>query len=166
MTDAARIDVARALVTTAALLYVPSNIIPVMTMTVVGEVEQLTVFGGVEVLWHSGLAAAAIVVFLASIVVPFMKIVILAWMLLLDGTDRMRRQRTSLHLTIKTIGFWSMVDIFLLSILVAVGQLGILASVVAKPGAFFFVAVLLCSLFAAEIYPSRLIWEGREQRTA
>jgi len=167
MNDDSRRQVAQALVMTGVVLYVPSNVIPVMRMTVVGEVEPLTVFGGVQELWESGLAPAALIVFIASIMVPFLKLAILTWLLLLDGTKKFRRHRTALHRTIKTVGVWSMVDIFLLSILVAVGQLGILASVEAKPGAFFFAAVLLSSLFAAEIYPSRMIWESaRQERTA
>lgn len=159
MTDATRIQTAQALVVTGILLYIPSNVIPVMRMAVVGQVEPLTVFGGVEELYQSGLEGAAVVVFIASILVPFFKLAVLAWLLLLDGSRQLQERRTQMHGMVKLIGTWSMVDLFLLSILVAVGQLGVLASVQAKPGAFFFAAVVLCSLFAAELYPARRIWE-------
>jgi len=157
--DTTRVELARALVLTGALLYIPSNILPVMTMSIVGDVEPLTVIGGVEELYDSGLPLIAGVVFLASIVVPLLKLVCLGWILWMHGKPSDLRRRTTLHRIVHTIGSWSMVDIFLLSVLGAVGQLGALASVEAKPGALFFAAVVLCSLFAAEIYKPRLIWQ-------
>ncbi len=82
----------------------------------------------------------------------------------MDGRiPRYRVQRTKLFRFLETIGTWSMVDIFLLSVLVAVGQLGSLASVETKPGAVFFAAVMVCTLFAALSYDVRMIW--REERT-
>lgn len=147
-----------ALVLTGVLLYLPANLIPVMTMTVAGEVTPLTVFGGVEELYHSDLLPAAIVVFLASIVVPFAKLVFLSWILLLHGTDRWRRPRTVGLRVLRAIGSWSMIDLFLLAVLTAVGQLGILASVQPEPGAIFFATVLIATLVAADIYHPKLIW--------
>ena len=159
ISDTTRVELARALVLTGAILYIPSNILPVMTMSIVGKVEPLTVIGAVEELYDSGLPGIAGVVFLASIVVPFLKLVSLAWILWMHGKPTRLRERTSLHRIVHTIGSWSMVDIFLLSVLAAVGQLGALASVEAKPGALFLAAVILCCLFAAEIYKPRLIWQ-------
>ena len=159
MTDRFRVDLARALVVTGALLYIPSNVLPVMTMTIVGKSEPLTVLGGVRELYDSGLPLIAGVVFLASFVVPFLKLATLGWILFLHGTPRHRARRNALHQLVHRIGSWSMVDIFLLSVLAAVGQLGALASVTAEPGAIFFSAVLVSSLLAAEIYKPRLIWE-------
>ena len=158
MTAVARLDFARALVVAGIVLYVPANILPVMTITVTGDVEPLTVLGGVQELYDSGLWPIAGVVFLASIVVPFLKLVSLSWILLLHGTPHLRPQRTAVYRILHQIGTWSMIDVFLLAILAAVGQLGILASVQAEPGGMFFAAVLLCTLFAAEIYKPSLIW--------
>jgi paraquat-inducible protein A len=162
MTDAFRVSTARALVTTGALLYIPSNVIPVMTMTVAGKTEPLTVLGGVKELWDSNLPAIAGVVFLASFVVPLLKVVSLAWILCLHGTDRHQSARNTVHRIVHRIGSWSMIDIFLLSVLAAVGQLGALGSVIANPGAIYFCGVMICCLFAAEIYKPRLIWESHE----
>jgi paraquat-inducible protein A len=162
MTDAFRVSTARALVTTGALLYIPSNVIPVMTMTVAGKTEPLTVLGGVKELWDSNLPAIAGVVFLASFVVPLLKVVSLAWILWLHGTDRHQSARNTVHRIVHRIGSWSMIDIFLLSVLAAVGQLGALGSVIANPGAIYFCSVMICCLFAAEIYKPRLIWESHE----
>lgn len=159
MSDRFRVELARALVMTGALLYVPSNVIPVMSMTIVGKSEPLTVLGGVKELWDSGLPLIAGVVFLASFVVPFMKLAVLAWILFLHGTQRHKARRNAMHAIVHRIGSWSMIDIFLLSVLAAVGQLGALASVTAEPGAIFFCVVMVSCLLAAEIYKPRLIWE-------
>lgn len=164
--DGRRLQMAKALVVTGLILYVPANILPVMTMTVVGDVEPLTVLGGVQELYDSGLWPIAGVVFLASIVVPFCKLAALSWLLLVDGSPKWQRQRGALRRIVHTVGSWSMVDVFLLSILAAVGQLGVLASVVAEPGALFFASVLVCTLFASESYNSRLIWRTKAPITA
>lgn len=161
MTDATRLSLARALVVSGLILYIPANILPVMTITITGQVEPLTIMGGVEELNDSGLMPVAAVVFLASVVVPFLKLAVLSWILLLHGSSELRRQRTTMYRILHQVGSWSMIDIFLLSVLAAVGQLGILASVKAEPGGLFFAAVLLCTLFAAEIYHPSLIWKER-----
>lgn len=160
--DSHRIQTAQALVVTGLILYIPANVLPVMTMTVVGNVQPLTVLGGVQELYDSGLWPLAAIVFLASIVVPFFKLISLSWLLLQHGNPHGQRRRSQLRRVVHTIGSWSMVDLFLLSILVAVGQLGVLASVQTDPGAFFFAAVLVCTLFAAESYSPRLIWQTKE----
>lgn len=161
LSDARRLDLARSLVVAGLILYLPANLLPVMTITITGVVEPLTILGGVGELFHSGLPGVAILVFLASFVVPFLKLACLCWLLALHGTDKMRCQRTTAYRILHQIGTWSMIDIFLLSVLAAVGQLGILASVVPEPGVIFFAGVLLCTLFAAEFYEPRMIWEPR-----
>jgi len=166
LSDASRIEVSRALVLTGLILYIPSNVLPVMTMTIVGTAEPLTVLGGVEELYNSGLPLIACVVFLASIVVPFLKLGALAWILFLHGKPAYKKERNTVHRIVHTIGSWSMVDIFLLSVLAAVGQLGTLAEIRAEPGALFFAAVVVCSLLAAEIYKPRLIWQTDTTQSA
>jgi paraquat-inducible protein A len=151
-----------ALLASGVVLYPFANLWPVMTMTVPGERTALTVWGGVMELYHVGLWPAAAVVFLASMCVPFLKLFSLGWLLWMDGQARYRRGRTRIYRLLEVVGTWSMVDIFLLSVLVAVGQLGSLASVQAEPGALFFAAVLACTLFAAANYDVRMIW--REER--
>ena len=160
--DHRRLQTTTALVIAGLILYVPANVIPVMTMTVVGQVEPLTVLGGVQELYDSGLGPIAGIVFLASIVVPFCKLAALSWLLLMQGRPVWQRQRATVRRMVHLIGSWSMVDVFLLSVLVAVGQLGVLASVRAEPGAFFFAAVLVCTLFASESYKPRMIWQTKE----
>jgi paraquat-inducible protein A len=159
MTDATRLELSRALVVAGLILYIPANTVPVMIMTVAGEVAPLTVMGGVQELYDSGLAPVAGVVFVASIMIPFLKLISLSWLLLMHGSGDLRRERTTLLRVLHQIGTWSMIDIFLLGVLVAVGQLGILASVQAQAGGLFFASVLLCSLFAADFYQPRMIWQ-------
>jgi len=159
LSDRSRVNLSRALVVTGLILYIPSNIMPVMTMSIVGKVDALTVLGGVHELYDSGLPLISGVVFLASFVLPFAKLAALAWVLFLHGTPTLRRERGKVFKIVHLIGSWSMIDIFLIAVLAAVGQLGALASVRAEPGCIVFALVLLCSLVAAEIYKPRLIWE-------
>jgi paraquat-inducible protein A len=165
-TDAICLQQSMALVVTGIILYVPANVLPVMTMTVAGDVQPLTVFGGVQELYDSGLAPVAGVVFIASIVVPFCKLACLSWLLFMHGKPAWRRERSAMHRILHTIGSWSMIDVFLASILAAVGQLGILASVQPEPGGLFFAAVLICTLLATDIYKSRMIWQCEESSLA
>lgn len=158
MTDSVRLSLAQGFTITGFILYIPANILPVMTMTIAGDVEHLTVLGGVEELANSGLMPIATLVFLASIVVPFLKLLSLAWMLLLHGTSSYQPHRTKLHHLLHQIGTWSMIDIFLLAVLAAVGQLGALASVQAEVGVFFFAGLILCTIFAADLYKTEMIW--------
>ena len=144
---------------TGFLLYIPANFLPVMTITITGEVEPLTVMGGVWELYDSGLAPVAWIVFLASVAVPLLKLSIMAWILALHGTDRHRAARQGLHGFLMRIGTWAMIDIFLLSVLTAVGQLGMLASVVPGQGAVFFAAMLLATLVATDVYKPWMIWQ-------
>ena len=159
MSDDLRLELSRALMVTGFLLYIPANILPVMTIIITGQVENLTVLGGVEELYHTGLVPVAGVVFLASILLPVVKLFILAWILSLHGTPRHRNTRMALHAFLLKIGTWAMIDIFLLSVLIAVGQLGILASVIPQKGALFYGAMLICSILATDIYKPRMIWE-------
>ena len=166
MTNQQRFDLSRALVLTGFLLYLPANFLPVMTITITGEVEPLTVMGGVWELYETGLAPVALIVFLASVVVPLLKLSLMAWILSLHGTTLQRQRRMALHGFLMRIGTWAMIDIFLLSVLTAVGQLGILASVTPERGALFYAAMLLATLFATDVYKPWLIWQEPELQTS
>ena len=159
MTDALRLELSRALVVAGFILYIPANILPVMTITITGDVEPLTVMGGVHELYESGLAPVAAIVFLASIALPLAKLVAAAWIVSLHGTGLLQPRRMAVHGFLIRIGTWAMIDIFLLSVLTAVGQLGILASVQAEIGAVFYAAMLICVLFAVDVYKPHMIWQ-------
>lgn len=159
-----RLHLAWALVVTGLILYLPANLLPVMTITITGAVEPLTVMGGVRELYNTGLVPVAGIVFLASGVLPVVKLLIMAWMLALHGSERSRRARMAMQAFLLKIGTWAMIDIFLLSILTAVGQLGILASVRAEPGALFYSALLVCSILAVDIYKPYMIWQDSPKK--
>lgn len=159
MSDNTRLALSRALLITAAVLYLPANAIPVMTITLPGQIDDLTVLGGVEELYNSGLVPVAGIVFLASILVPFLKILALAWLLASQGSNKHRRSRMAVHGFLVKIGSWAMIDIFLLSVLAAVGQLGVLAGVEPRAGAMFFCGLIISTYFSAEVYKPHLIWQ-------
>jgi paraquat-inducible protein A len=159
MTDQLRYNLSKALTAAAIILYIPANFLPVMTITITGQVESLTVMGGVMELYDTGLVPVAAVVFLASVVVPVVKLVSLSWLLSLHGSDISQPRRMKVHAFLTRIGTWAMIDVFLLSILVAVGQLGILASVQSEVGALFFAAMIICTLYAADFYKTHMIWQ-------
>jgi paraquat-inducible protein A len=151
-----------ALLAAAAILYVPANLMPVIhSGSLFGENPHDTIMGGVIYFWTSGSWALAIIVFLASIVVPGTKIAVLA--LLLVTSQRRSRwrpfERTRLYRMVAYIGRWSMVDIYIGAVSVALVQLRPFASIVPGPGAIFFGAVVILTLFASESFDPRLIWD-------
>ncbi len=149
-----------AFVIAGLILYLPANLFPVMTLTLTGDVQPLTVWGGVMELYDSGMAPVAGLVFCASIVIPLMKLVTLLYLLIMRSSTRYsRKDRAYLYRAVEIVGVWSMVDIFLLSILVALGQLGVLATVIPDVGAVAFASVVILTLFAADFFDPRLIWD-------
>ncbi len=155
-----------ALVIAAALCYVPANALPVMTVTSLGKTQSDTILSGVVFLLTHGLWPLAAIVFTASIFVPIMKISILLLLLVsVHGSWEWRPvERTRLYRLTEAIGRWSMVDIYVVTILVALVHLGNLASIEAGAGAVFFGAVVVITMLAAESFDPRLIWDRRGTR--
>jgi len=120
---------------------------------------------GVIYLFSHGMWPLGLVVFMASVLVPLMKLVILVYLLVsvqMRSTRRLR-DRTRLYRITEVVGRWSMVDIFVVTILVALVRLGNLATIEAGPGAVFFAAVVVITMFAAMAFDPRLIWDHRSQ---
>ncbi len=157
-------DLARvwALLVAAALLYVPANILPVMTYKRSGHGGPTTIFHGVVELTQSHLWPLAILVLSASIIVPVLKLVSLVAMLVLthQRSPAWLRGRTRLFRFVKFIGRWSMIDIFMLAVLVGVVRFGAIATVLPGPGAVAFCAVVLLTMWATEIFDPRLMWDA------
>jgi paraquat-inducible protein A len=153
-----------ALLITAAILYVPANLLPIMTVTYFGSGVPDTILSGVVSLAAAGMLPVAALVFFASIVVPVVKIVGLAWLLVSVQTGQLKapRRRTLAYRAIEGVGRWSMVDIFMISILVALVDLGGIATVEPALGALCFAAVVVLTMLAAETFDPRLIWDVRE----
>ena len=150
-----------ALLSTAALLLVPANLFQIMTVRKLGQGEPHTILGGVQELVHAGMWSLALVVFVASIVVPVMKLIVLSclcWSVHRGWRGR-PRDRTALYRVTEALGRWSMIDVFVISILVALVKLGAIATIAPGPGATYFAAVVVVTMIAAECFDPRLIWD-------
>ncbi len=150
-----------ALLACAAVLYVPANLLPVMVTRTLFDNEEDTIMSGVLVLLHSGSWPIALLVFVASIVVPLLKIIALS-VLLFSAWRRSplrRTQRSELFRMIEFIGRWSMLDVYAISLLVALVQIRTLAFVAVGWGALCFAAVVVLTLFAARTFDERLLWD-------
>ncbi|MGH8489667.1 MAG: paraquat-inducible protein A [Gammaproteobacteria bacterium] len=145
----------------AYVLYVPANLLPIMDTSSLFEFQRDTIMSGVVFLWTSGSWPLAALVFFASIVVPLAKLIALT--LLLVSVQRRSPwrpyERARLYRFIEFVGRWSMLDIYVVAILVALVQIQSLATIHAGPGAIAFGAVVALSMFAASAFDPRLIWE-------
>ncbi|MEM5329573.1 paraquat-inducible protein A [Paraburkholderia sp. JHI2823] len=149
----------------AVVLYVPANVLPVMDTSSLFGTQKDTIMSGVVYLWTSGSWPLALLVFIASITVPMVKILglsYLAW-----STQRgwrwLPEQRTRIYRLIELIGRWSMLDIYVITMLVALVQFKALATIKAGPAAIAFGAVVILTMFAANMFDPRLIWDAVER---
>ncbi|MQU51619.1 paraquat-inducible protein A [Pseudomonas sp. FSL R10-1339] len=153
-----------ALLLTSAILYIPANLLPIMTVNSLGQGSPSTIMAGVIELVQHGMIPIAGVVFVASILVPTFKLVGIA--LLLFSVQRHQplsaRQRIIMYRFIEFIGRWSMLDIFVIAILVAVVNFGRIASIEANLGAVAFASVVVLTMLAAVTFDPRLIWDNTE----
>jgi paraquat-inducible protein A len=151
----------------AVVLYIPANVLPVMYTSSVFGSQNDTILSGVVYLWTSGSWPLAVVVFVASITVPLLKILSIA-VLALSAQMRAQwqpRQRARLYRIVELVGKWSMLDIFVIAILVALVQLKALATINAGPAAIAFGAVVVLTMFAAMSFDPRLMWDPLEDRS-
>lgn len=153
-----------ALVLTAMIMYVPANVLPMTLTSALGNVQADTIMSGVIYFIHSGSWEIALVIFSASIFLPFMKFIIIIYLLLTVQMKSLWRpkDRTVLYRLTEAIGRWSMVDIFVVTILIALVKLGFLANIEAGPAALYFGAVVVITMVAAESFDPRLIWDVTE----
>ncbi len=151
-----------ALVITALVLYLPANIFPVMTVISFGKGESDTILSGVKSLFLAGMWPLALLVFFASITVPVLKIMGLMFLLITTrrGSRWRLRDRTLLYRIVESVGRWSMIDIFMLSILAGLVQLGSIATIKPGVGAISFAAVVVITMFAAAAFDPRLMWDA------
>jgi paraquat-inducible protein A len=156
-----------ALVMAAIVLYIPANVYPVLTVIQLGAGQPSTIMGGVEELLDSGMYPLAVLVFFASIAVPLFKLLGLGSMLMATqlgrpdaGASVLIRERTVLFHIVAWIGRWSMVDIFMESLLGALVQFGRAVTIEPGVGALAFCAVVFITIFAAETFDPRLMWDA------
>ena len=146
-----------ALALAALFLYVPANIYPIMIMEYMGRHSENTVWGGVQALYQDRMWYVAVIVFLASILIPLLKLLGLFFLVLNRGA-RWQKLRTRIYKIVCLIGPWAMLDVFLLSILVALIRFGRFAHVTAGPGIYAFVSVVIFTILASASFDPQLIW--------
>lgn len=159
----ASLTTSTALLITAAILYIPANVLPMMDTTNISEKRSDTIVSGVLQLWDIGSWDLALIVFVASVLVPILKIVILG-VLLLSVHRRLswdRLEQTRLYRFIEFIGRWSMLDIFVVALLISLVQFDNLGEVRAGPGAIAFGAVAILTMLSSLTFDPRLIWDTR-----
>jgi len=152
-----------ALLITAVILYIPANVLPIMTTDQLGQSVDNTILGGVVVLVKHGSYPVAAVIFIASVLVPIGKMLALAWLCLSIARrhESSHRQRALLYRVTELIGRWSMVDVFVVTILVALIHFGGLMQIRAGPAAIAFAGVVIVTMLAAESFDPRLMWDQR-----
>ena len=148
-------------------LYIPANLLPVLhTRSLFGN-EDDTIMSGVVYFWVSGDWPLAVIVFVASILVPMLKLTVLA---LLAWTTQRRStwrplERTKLYRIVERIGRWSMLDVFVVTLTVALVRFKSLAVITAGWGALAFASVVVLTMLAALQFDPRLIWDCADTRT-
>lgn len=154
-----------ALILTAAILYIPANVYPVMTVIQFGSGDPNTIMSGVIHLIEGGMWGLAMIIFLASIVIPVLKLLILSYLAITvkKKSGWRPRDRTLLFRITEGVGAWSMVDIYVVAVLVGLVNLGALSTIKPGIGASFFGAVVVITMFAAHSFDPRLIWDNTER---
>jgi len=162
----ASIQTTWALIIAATICYIPANVLPVMNSTTLGTTEGDTILGGVAYLYASGSWPLALIVLVASVMIPLGKLVALAYLLISvqRGSVTNNPERTRLYRMVEFIGRWSMLDVFVVTFTVALVQLQPLMSVESGPGVLFFAAVVVLTMLAAEAFDPRLIWDSATPR--
>ncbi len=151
-----------ALLLAAVLCYIPANMYPVMTVIRLGKGQPSTILGGVQELIEYRMWPLAALVFVASVLVPVMKLAGLSYMLISTqrhATGRLR-DRARLYRIVDVVGRWSMIDVFMVAILVSLVQMGIVATVTPGLGGVFFAAVVILTMLAAFSFDPRLMWDA------
>jgi paraquat-inducible protein A len=155
-----------ALILAAAICYLPANILPVMTTSALGSVEEDTIIAGVILLYTTGSWHLALIVLIASVMIPLAKLIALGYLLITvqRGSIGNNRDRARLYRLVEFIGRWSMLDVFVDTFTVALIQLQPLMAVLPGPGVLFFAAVVVLTMLAAESFDPRLIWDSSKER--
>jgi paraquat-inducible protein A len=153
-----------ALLVTATLLYIPANVLPVMRFINMGRTQSDTILSGILHFIRGGSWGLALIIFVASVLVPLVKILVLAFLLVSEQRRLSWKpaQRAFLYRLTEAIGRWSMVDIFVISLMVAMVEMGNIASVGVGPGAFAFGLMVVTTMLAVHFFDPRLVWDALE----
>ena len=162
------ISVSLALVIASIILYIPANLYPMMHVQTFAGTESDTIISGIIYFFESGSYLIAFVILIASIVVPFIKMVILLYLIFSvhKGRAESKEQKLKLYILTEIIGKWSMVDVYVVAIMIALVHFGPLTEIKAGAGSIFFLMVVILTMLSAMSFDSRLIWDmkGKEER--
>lgn len=150
-----------ALIIAAAICYIPANVLPVMTRITLLWTTEDTIMDGIIALYQEGSWHLALIVLVASIVIPMAKLIALAYLLIMVqfGLIGSNIERTRLYRLIDFVGRWSMLDVFVVTLAVALVQLQPFLMAKPLPGVIFFAAVVVLTMLAAKTFDPRLIWD-------
>ncbi len=154
-----------ALLVTSLVLYIPANIYPIMYTTSIGDELSSTILGGVILLWEQQFYPIAMIIFVASVMVPVAKILALGWLVYSVKSNRIisRKNNQIMYRITEFIGRWSMVDVFAVAILVALIEKGNLMKVMPGVALVAFAAMVVTTMLAAFSFESRLIWDNPDK---
>lgn len=145
----------------AAIMYLPANLLPVTTVVSFGATQSDTIMSGVIYFLLHGDWPLALIIFVASVLVPLLKMISLVYLLVAvqRKSHWRKQQRTRLYRLTELVGRWSMVDVFVVALLVALVQVGALATIEPGAGAIAFASVVVLTMMAAMSFDPRLIWD-------
>ncbi len=149
-----------ALTFASLLLYFPANLLPILKVESITGAQANTIVGGVIQFWQTGDYPVAIIIFSASVMIPVLKILALSWLCYAAKVGHHPHGMTRLYRVTELVGRWSMVDVFVVAILVAVVQLGSVISIHPGPAAVSFASVVILTMLAAISFDPRLIWDA------
>ncbi len=154
-----------ALLIAALIFYIPANLLPVTITSYLGSIQADTIMSGVIFFIQTGSWGIALIIFVASIVVPIAKLIVLGGLLIsVQRRSRWRpAERTRLYRITELVGRWSMLDVFVVTVLVALVRLGYLTTIQAGVGVVYFAAVVVITMIAAMTFDPRLIWDVLEK---
>ena len=155
------------LLMTSVLLYLPANLLPLMTTVVAGTAYPSTIIAGVILLWEEGSYPVALVIFIASLLVPTLKMLAIGWLCYGGGQGRTLEEcerRFGVYEMVEFVGRWSMVDVFVIAVLGALVRMGSLMQIAPAPGVLLFCAVVLLTMVAVSCFDPRLIWDGLAEK--
>ena len=150
-----------ALLMTSLILYMPANILPIMITDLLGDKMPSTIMAGVILLWSEGSYPVAMVIFIASIMVPTLKMIAIGW-LCWNASGRGDRDSERMHLiyeVVEFVGRWSMIDVFVIAVLSALVRIGGLMNIYPAIGAVMFALVVVMTMFSAMTFDPRLLWD-------
>ncbi|MDT8281485.1 MAG: paraquat-inducible protein A [Gammaproteobacteria bacterium] len=153
-----------AFLSVAILLYIPANLLPIMQTRIMGKDEFNTILGGILVLWQHGSYPVAFIIFIASILVPIAKMIALGWLsfsVIFQRSNRLREKAMVYRIT-EFIGRWSMLDVFVVALLVSLIHQGRVLAVYPGPAIIAFAGVIIFTILAAMSFDTRLLWDQRK----